>query len=159
MTNPELNVFIETHLFHHSVTLRWCSYQPDCGGYNEIESLYEEVDDERYSPAGLQKEISFCNDPARIGNNPHYQQLSCYQDGRLWELVPDYTGDIKQAWRVIEYLNAYHSAEQQLIDYPRWVKFYEGVKGNGNIFGMTSEQAARYICESAVRACGIKFED
>lgn len=80
----ELDALTEEKIIGHAVSLRWCSRDPDCGGWDECESVRDETAD--YTDATW------------------YSQQPCYQpyahNDAAWRVVAHYSTDIGAAWLV-----------------------------------------------------------
>ena len=103
----ELDVLVAEKVLGHAIALRWCSRDPDCGGWDECESFRDETDD--------------------YTDSTWYSQQSCYQsyphNDPDWRVVPSYSTDIGAAWQVVDYLRT-KGIGIELTIYPDGVCMY-----------------------------------
>jgi len=76
----ELDAVIEEKLFGHRIEVRYCNWLP--GGWYEVQSYGEE----RISGGLLDED----------------ELHPCYLEGEKWVIVPFYSTDISDAWRIVE---------------------------------------------------------
>lgn len=94
MENRQIDALIEEKIFGHPVELRWCQRDPEYGGWYEVQHFREDYPEERES-YGFES-MQPCWDA--------YPHKSIHPDAVSWEVVSDYSTDIRAAWEVVEHL-------------------------------------------------------
>lgn len=139
----EMNTLIETLIFKHKVTRRWCVRDLECGGWNEVESLYDDTE-LHYAKCDLET----------LNNNDNYSLLPCYEDG-IWNIVPDYSSDIVATWKVVEKVKNGGSPKYNgfTLDYDSFHKIWRADFGDSSM----SDTAPLAICRAALKAVQNEF--
>lgn len=73
-------------------------------------------------------------------------------DDNITGEVLHYSTDIAAAWTICEYLNRAEASQRV------WVRFHEAMQAP-TLWGLTSSEAARFICEHALEALNVELPE